>query len=527
MGVPGSPGQPHPEPAPVPEPLSPPASQAADSGDDEVAREVADAMAEMPAEDLAELSGGFPTMPPIETLTSDSLEPGTELTGAVAMVTDDEIFLEFGPKTQGVLPRNQFGKKEPLEKGRRVDVVVEKYDAEQGLLIVNRKGAMQRATWQNLVSGMIVQGRVTGLNKGGLEVDVNGLRAFMPASQVDIAMIKDISVLLNEVVRAEVIEVDRREKNILISRKKLMQKELREQKQAVLGELEVGQVRSGIVGNITEFGAFVDLGGVDGLVHISDIRWGPVDKVSDYLKPGDEVQVQVLKIDKKRDRISLGIKQTMPDPWDAVADKYPVGTETQVTVMRLADFGAFAELESGIEGLIPISEMSWGRVNRAEEAVKVGESINCVVIRCEPKKRRLALSIKQATPDPWAGVLESFAPQSLVTGKVTRLTNFGAFVEVAPGVEGLIHISELSDKHVKSCGEVVQVGQEVETRVLGVDAENRRISLSIKAVTGPVTDMADTGAPAPSKPKKRKKPLRGGLSSHWDWEGQFKLDSDG
>ncbi len=502
---------------------------------DDVSEEVEKAFSSMSDADRAELTGQDIVTPqaeqptPIPTMdisTADSVEPGTEMTGTIATLTDDEIFLEFGPKSQGVLPRNQFGKKEPLEVGRRVDVVVEKFDPEANLLIVNRKGALARATWQNLTPGMIVEGRVTGLNKGGLEVDVNGLRAFMPASQVDVHMVKDISVLLNEVVRAEVLEVDRREKNLLISRRKYLQKELKEKKDLVWADLEVGQKRKGIVGNTTDFGAFVDLGGVDGLVHISDISWGQVDKVSDHLKTGDEVEVQVLKLDKKRNRISLGMKQVQPDPWHNTEDKYPPGTPLKARVVRLVDFGAFCELEQGVEALIPISEMGWTRVNKPQEVVSKDQMVDAVVIRCEPKKRRIALSIKQATPDPWASVIESYTPNSLVTGKVTRLTEFGAFVELTPGVEGLIHISELSEKHVKSASEVVQVGQEVESRVLSVDGENRRISLSIKAVTAPVEETAFEQPAEQRKPKKRKKPLRGGLSSHWDWEGDLKLGLD-
>jgi len=484
-------------------------------------------MAAMSAEDLAELSSGLLADEKIEVGPDESVEPGTELTGVVAGVTNDDVFLEFGVKMQGVLPRSHFGKKEVIETGRKVDVVVERYDDEAGMLIVSRKGETQRATWLTLKPNMIVEGRVTGMNKGGLEVDLRGIRAFMPTSQVDVAMIKDISVLLNEHVRAIVLEVDRRGKNVLISRRKMMEKELAESRERLLSELEVGQVRKGVVGNITDFGAFVNLGGVDGLVHIRDISWGQVEKVSDHLKPGQEVEVQVLRIDKKRDRISLGLKQTQPDPWDQVPEKYPVGTQLTVRVLRLADFGAFAELEAGVDGLIPISEMGWTRIHRPSEVVAVGDMVDAVVIRVEPAKHRLALSMKQAAEDPWAGVLESFPAKSLVKGKVTRLADFGAFVELVAGVEGLIHISEMSDRRINTCGEVVKVGQEVETRVLGVDKENRRISLSIKAVAEvSVTEAAAHPAEAPKPQKKRKKERRGGLSSHWDWGGDLKLNAD-
>jgi len=503
--------------APVAPEAKRPAAEPHDPSMAEIDREVAEAMSSMAPDDIAELSGGL-------TVTSgagadiERLEPGTELTGTVVGVSGDDVFLDFGAKQQGVVPHSQFGKKESLNHGRRVDVTVERYDADAGLLIVNRKGALQRATWASLTVGMMVEGRVTGVIKGGLELDLKGIRAFMPGSQADIAPMKDVSLLLNEVVRCEVIELDRRGKNVIVSRRKALEKELAESREKLKEELEAGQTRKGIVRRITDFGAFVDLGGIDGLLHIRDMSWGTVDKVTDVVREGDEVDVMVLKIDTKRDRISLGLKQTLPDPWREAGDRYPEGMTLQVRVVRLADFGAFAELEPGIEGLIPISEMGWTRVRSAGDVVSVGDMIECKVIRVEPGKRKLALSIKQAQEDPWSGILESFEPQSLVTGKVTRLADFGAFVELKPGVEGLVHISEMSDRRVKSCGEVVQVGQEVETRVLGIDKDNRRISLSIRQVVAPeATQAAVPTYHGPEKSRKRKKPLRGGLSSHFDW----------
>ncbi len=485
----------------------------------DIDREVAEAMASMAPSDLAELRG--------EVAGTASMEAGAELIATVTGVTEDDVFVQFGVKTQGILPRNQFGKKEIVEIGRRVDVVVERFDEAAGLLIVSRKGALQRATWTNLTKGMIVEGKVTGVIKGGLEVDLKGIRAFMPGSQADIVPMKDISLLLNQIVRAEVIELDRRNKSVLLSRRKVQERELSEAREKLRAELAVGQIRQGVVRGITDFGAFVNLGGVDGLLHIRDLSWGTVEKVTDVLSPGQHVEVMILKIDPNRERISLGLKQALPDPWEHVPERYPVGTPLKVRVVRLADFGAFAELEPGVEGLIPVSEMSWSRVKQPADVVSSGSVVDCKVIRVEADKHRIALSMKQAQNDPWAAVFESFPAHSLVRGKVTRLADFGAFVEIASGVEGLIHISELSDKRVKSCSEVVQPGQEIETRVLGVDQENRRISLSIKAVNAPTSAEAvaattkaesASGQAIPAKAtKKRKKPLRGGLASHFDW----------
>ncbi len=531
------------------EPLSPPgdSTEAASARnndpaslmDDELNREVADAMAAMAPQDLAELSADVvpdaaSTAPTktgetdhpkaLQPVTADRIEsdlapePGAELTGRVVAVSDDDVFLEFSAKSQGVMPRSQFGKKEVISVGRDVDVVVDRFDPSGGILLVNRKGALQRATWTNLTKGMVVRGRVTGVIKGGLEVMVNGLRAFMPASQADVIPRKDISELLNETVPCEVIEFDRRNKNILVSRRKILERERIEASEKLKDELEVGQVRPGVVGTIMDYGAFIDLGGVDGLAHIRDLSWGTVDRVQDVLTEGQKVDVKILKIDKERDRISLGLKQIQPDPWGCVSEKFPVGTSLKVRVMRIVDFGVFVELEAGVDGLIPISEMGWTRIHKASDVVCEGDLVDAVVIRVEPERRRLALSMKQAQADPWAG-LDGFEDQSLVKGTVTRLADFGAFVELVPGVEGLVHISEMADRRVKSCGDVVRVGEEVEARILSMDRENRRVSLSLKAVANPTSPEA-TGSDTPpthAKPKKRKKRLRGGLASHYDW----------
>ncbi len=475
-------------------------------------REVADAMASMNPDDLAELCGADTS--------NESTAPGSELIGRIVACNDDEVFLEFGPKLQGILPRAQVKEGESVEVGQRMSVMIDRHDKEADLLILRRKGAVQRANWDSLAKGMLLEGRVTGLIKGGLEVDFNGIRGFMPVSQASASPMKDVSVLLNERIRCEVIEVERRAKNIVVSRRKLIEREQAQAAEQLKEELAVGQVRKGTVRNITEFGAFVDLGGLEGLVHIRDVSWGTVDKVEDVLSLGQEVEVQVLKIDMKRGRISLGFKQTQPDPWDHAEKHYPVGTTLKVRIVRIAEFGAFAELEPGVEGLIPIREMSWTRVQKTSDVVNPGDMVDVVVVALDQPKRRLSMSIKQVQGDPWEGVLDGFEPNSLAKGTVTRLADFGAFVELIPGVEGLIHISELSDRRVRSCGEVLKVGQEVETRVLGIDKEERRISLSLKQVKAPdqaTAAMADANSEPPQPPKKRKKPLRGGLSSHFDW----------
>ena len=508
-----SPQAPSPQQPNASDPPQPPAPELPTAPDSpelmtpELDREVAAALSSMTTGDLAALQGGGGD--------EDSLSPGDEATGTVVGASGDDVFLQFGMKSQGVIPRSQFGKKESVERGRRVDIVVERFDAEAGLFIVSRKGSVQRAQWATLAVGSLVEGRVTGLIKGGLEIDLKGIRAFMPGSHTDAVPMKDISVLLNQMIRCEVIELDRRAKNVIVSRRKLVEKEQQEAAEKLKSELAVGQVRKGIVKNITDFGAFVDLGGIEGLIHVSQLSWGTVEKVSDVLKTGQEVEVQILKIDADRDRLSLGLKQTTEDPWASAGERYVVGNTLKARVVRVVNFGAFAELEPGIEGLIPVSEMSWKRVGSPSEVVSVGDIVDTVIIRMELEKRRIALSMKQAQPDPWDGILDDFSVDSTIKGVVTKLADFGAFVEVAPCVEGLIHISELADRRVRTVEEVVQVGQEVEARVLGVDKENRRISLSLKKQA---TALPSSAPDSPSPPrKKRAKPLRGGLSSHYEW----------
>ncbi len=503
--------QPPPE-APAEQPRS------ANSADDELTREVDAAMAAMDESDLAELTG---SAAPVAAGDGSS---GQKQTGTIVGIYEGDVFIDLGGKTQAIAPRSHFGKEEILEIGRKIEVVVERFDPDSGCLVVSREGAIREAKWESLQAGILVEGRITGMNKGGLEVDLNGIRAFMPASQVDVQHIKDISVLIGQKVPCEIIEINRAERNVLVSRKKVMQKDAAEQKEQLLSELAEGQIRKGVIGNLTEFGAFVNLGGVDGLIHISDMSYGKVAKVTDVVKAGQAVEVKILKVDKKRNRISLGLKQTQPDPWQGVDQKYPVGTQATVRVLRLERFGAFAELEEGVDGLIPLSEMSWGRISKAADVVQVGQMVTAAVIRVEPDERRIALSIKEIEADPWAMAVANFPENAVCKGKVTKCETFGAFVELAPGVEGLVHISELSSERVKRCEDVVKPGDEIEVRVLGIDSEARRISLSIKAVAEAVGGEAEAIVAAESKPKpKRKKPLRGGLSSHFDWQG-LKID---
>ncbi len=358
--------------------------------DDDLSREVEAAMAAMSAEDLAELTG-VPQPGGVGDAT-----PGSRCLGKIVGIYDDDVFIDLGGKTQAIAHRSQFGKEEVLAIGRQVEVIVDRFDPDSGCLTVSRDGAVREARWDSMSVGDLVEGRVTGMNKGGLEVNLKGIRAFMPASQVDIGHMKDISVLLGQTVTCEIIELNRRKRNVLLSRKKVQEKERLERREKLLEELAPGQVRKGVVGNLADFGAFVDLGGVDGLIHISDLSYKQVPKVSDVLQIGQEVEVKILKVDKERARISLGLKQVKPDPWVDVEYKYPVGSQVTVRVVRLERFGAFVELEEGVDGLIPMSELSWQRVGKASALLDVGQVVTAVVIRVEPQEHRIALSHRES-----------------------------------------------------------------------------------------------------------------------------------
>jgi small subunit ribosomal protein S1 len=432
--------------------------------------------------------------------------------GRVIGIHGDDIFVYFGGKTQGLLQASQFEGEDLPSEGDVVEVTVEGVDDEDGLLILSRKGAVMEATWESLRPGAVVEGRVTGLNKGGLEMDVDGIRAFLPASQVEIAHVEDLTPYLNERLKCEVQEVDRSDNNVVVSRRRLLEAEAARMKEELLESLKVGQVVTGKVKTIKPYGAFVDIGGVDGLLHISDMSHGHVDKPEEVCKVGDDVEVKVLKIDEDGDRISLGLKQTQADPWQGAQDKWSQGQVIGGRVTRLADFGAFVEVESGVEGLIPISELRYGkRIGHAKEVLSQGDAVQVKVLNVDEKRKRLSLSLKQMQEDPWTGASARWPAQSIVDGRVTRTTDFGAFVEVAEGIEGLIHISQLSDQHVQNVAQVAREGDQVKAVVLSVDEDARRMSLSIKALSQVQQAAQPRDFQTSNKPRKRKRPLKGGL----------------
>jgi small subunit ribosomal protein S1 len=436
--------------------------------------------------------------------------------GRVTQVTKDDVFVDFGGKSQGVVPMQSF-ETEP-KVGDEMEFVVDRYDEREGLLLLMPRGAASaNVSWETLEIGQVVEGNVTGMNKGGLELDVKGMRAFMPAGQVDLYFQKDISTFIGQKLKAEVTQFDARAKNLILSRRNILEREKEEAREKLMAELEEGQTRRGTVRNVMDFGAFVDIGGADGLLHVSEMSWKRGQKPSDFVKLGDIVDVKIIKLDKATGKMSLSLKQAMADPWTGVETRYGVGSTLTGRITKIEPFGVFVEVEEGLEGLLPVSEMSWQRIRHPSDVVKVGDTIKLVVISVDPAQRRMSFSLKQAGPDPWSTVKDRYALDTVVGGKVTRVVDFGAFVELEPGLEGLIHISELANTRVRAAGDVVKPGQEVKVRILEIDKDARRVSLSLRRATEPAPTAAGatgtTTAAAPAAPvKKKKRPeLRGGL----------------
>lgn len=467
-------------------------------------REIENALGGMSIEDLYDKGDQKP-----------SESRGKARKGRIISINKDDVMVDFGGKSQGVAPMESF-ETEP-KVGDEMEFEVERYDASEGLLILARKGAAAtNVSWETLEVGQVVEGTVTGSNKGGLELEVKGMRAFMPAGQVDLYFNPDLSVFVGQKFKAEVTQFDPRAKNLILSRRNILEREKEDAKGKLMEELAEGQVRRGTVRSVQDYGAFVDLGGVDGLLHVSEITHRRGIKPSEFVKVGDVIDVKILKIDKETSKLSLSLKQARGvDPWIDAATKYGVGTQITGRVTKVESFGAFIEVEEGVEGLLPVSEISWQRIKSPSDVLKEGDTIKLVVLSVDSTAKRMSFSLKQAGPDPWKTVSEKYATDMVVPGTVTRTVDFGAFVELEPGLEGLVHISELSDKQVRQTTDVVKPGDAVQVRVLEIDQAGRRISLSIKGAAGAM-NSANAQPAAPTTQKKRKTPLKGGLD--WNWK---------
>jgi len=412
-------------------------------------------------------------------------EPGAQgREGTVIAVTADSVVLDIGFKTEGVLPLSAFPADKPVKPGDKVQVTVKGRDPE-GYYELTR-GKVERPTdWASLEKAFAekstIIGTVTGVVKGGLSVDV-GVRAFMPASRSGTHDASEMEKLVEQEIRCRIIKLDVVEEDVVVDRRAIAEDEERAGKERRYSELKEGDTVHGEVRSLTDYGAFVDIGGADALLHVGEISWRRVNKPSDVLSTGQQIEAVIVKIDSEKRRIAISMKQLQPHPWDAVAEKYKAGERVRGTVTRIADFGAFVELQPGIEGLIHISEMSWAkRVRTAGEVVKPGETVEVVILGVNAGERRISLGLKQALGDPWAGVAQKFPPGTVIEGSVSSLTKFGAFVQLTEGVEGMIHVSEISaEKRINHPQEVLRAGQVVKAQVLALDTEKRLIRLSIK-----------------------------------------------
>jgi len=414
---------------------------------------------------------------------------GELLQGHVLKVTDKDVIVDFGYKSEGLVPIEQFAQPDGtvhVNKGDTIDVMVDRQGIQpEGYILLSHEKASRLRAWDNLEKahreGLILAGRVVGRIKGGLSVDV-GVPAFMPGSQIDVRPAHNLDGFLGKDIPVKIVKLNRRRGNVVVSRKMAVEEDLQARKTAALQDLSEGSLVTGTVKNLTEYGAFIDLGGIDGLLHVSDMSYGRVTHPSEVVSAGDEITVKVLKFDKTRERISLGLKQLVPDPWETIDAHYPIGARVIGRIVSVTDYGAFVELEPGVEGLIHISEMTWSRrMKHPSKVVHVSDQVEAVVLDVKPKERRVSLGIKQLEADPWTTVAERYSIGSVVEGRVRKLTDFGAFIEIEEGVDGLVHISDLSwTKRVKHPSEVLKKGQLVQAVILNIDAPNRRLSLGVK-----------------------------------------------
>lgn len=409
--------------------------------------------------------------------------------GHVLAVTDAGVVVDVGGKFEGLVPAQEFletGGAIPFGAGQTIEVE-RLHEHKEGYVLLSHVRARRRRVWENIEKSyrehLTLTGKVVDRIKGGLVVEI-GLRAFLPASQIELRPVHDLDAWKDREIEIRVLKVNRKRGNVVVSRRAILEEEQKAQREALVATLTEGAVVTGKVKNITDYGVFVDLGGLDGLLHVSDLVWGRVPHPSTLVKPGEQIQVQILRFDKDKMRISLGRKQLLPDPWATVPERFPAGRRVRGKVVGVTDYGAFVQIEPGVEGLVHVSEMSWSkRVKHPSKIVKEGEEVEVVVLELKPEEHRISLGLKQMLPDPWEGVGEKYSVGSIVTGRVRNLADFGAFIELEEGIEGLIHISDLSwTERVKHPSEKLKKGDTVQAKVLKVDAEHRRLSLGLKQV---------------------------------------------
>jgi small subunit ribosomal protein S1 len=420
--------------------------------------------------------------------TMTSISEGQIVKGRVVHIGDQYVAVDIGFKSEGAVPVTEFPNIKELKIGEEVEVFLESVENKDGQLILSRKRADFMRVWERVVksfdTGEVLKGRCMRRTKGGIVVDLLGIDAFLPGSQIDVRPVRDFDAFIGKEMDFRVVKVNHPSENVVVSHKVLVEEELAGQRKTILESLEKGQILEGHAKAITDFGVFVDLGGVDGLVHITDLSWGRISHPSEVVKLDQTVNVVVLDFDQEKKRISLGMKQLLPHPWVNIEVKYPVGTKVPGKVVSLTDYGAFVEIEKGIEGLIHISEMSWTQhIKHPSQMVSMGQIVNAVILSLDKDGKKISLGMKQLEPDPWLTLLQKYPVGSKHTGVVRNLTNFGVFVELEEGVDGLVHISDLSwTKKIRHPGEVVKKGDKIEVVILGIDVDQRRISLGHKQI---------------------------------------------
>ncbi|MGA3245038.1 MAG: 30S ribosomal protein S1 [Bacteroidota bacterium] len=420
--------------------------------------------------------------------TMSSISEGEIVKGRIVHIGDSYVAVDIGFKSEGAVPVAEFPNIKELKIGEEVEVFLEAVENKDGQLILSRKRADFMRVWERVVkafdTGEVLKGRCMRRTKGGIVVDLLGIDAFLPGSQIDVRPVRDFDAFIGKEMDFRVVKVNHPSENVVVSHKVLVEEELAGQRKTILESLEKGQILEGHVKAITDFGVFVDLGGVDGLVHITDLSWGRISHPSEVVKLDQTVNVVVLDFDQEKKRISLGMKQLLPHPWENIELKYPVGTKVLGKVVSLTDYGAFVEIEKGIEGLIHISEMSWTQhIKHPSQMVSMGQMVNAVILSLDKEGKKISLGMKQLEPDPWLTLLQKYPVSSKHTGVVRNLTNFGVFVELEEGVDGLVHISDLSwTKKIRHPGEVVKKGDKIDVVILGIDVDQRRISLGHKQI---------------------------------------------
>ncbi|HYN84409.1 MAG TPA: 30S ribosomal protein S1 [Pyrinomonadaceae bacterium] len=417
-----------------------------------------------------------------------AFQEGSVVRGTVVDINERGVVIDFGFKSEGVVNPEEFMERGELtvKRGDEVEVLIKSMETQEGVPILSRADAVRMRAWDDLEKayrdGTPVKGRIADRVKGGLRVDVDGVAAFLPGSQVDVRPVRNLDSLRGQEIEALVIKLNRKRSNVVLSRKAVIENQNAGKKGETLDNLEEGIIVEGQIKNLTDYGAFVDLGGIDGLLHVTDMSWGRLQNPAEMFKVGESVQVKVLKFDKERERVSLGYKHLLPDPWESVSERYPQAMRLQGKIASVTDYGAFIELEPGVEGLVHVSEMSWSkRMKHPSKLVNVGDTVDVEVLGVDPKARHISLGMKQIQPNPWQTLRDRYEIGSRVKGRVRNLTDFGAFIEVEDGVDGLVHVSDISwNKRIKHPGEVLKKGQEIEAVITNIDVENRRLSLSIK-----------------------------------------------